>query len=145
MSFCSRGGGGLSISLHAGTHTHTRPAPRTRGRHPPPPGSRYRIFHLGSRFGRISRIERYLLFGVMYINKFNKSIFPGADPVGGPREPGPPPFTLGFEAPKLSIFGPYLIFPSFSLPRFARHIISLICCFFKVQIQKFSSLTSLGI
>ena len=29
---------------------------------------------------------------------------------GGPRGPGPPP-TLGFEAPKLSIFGPYLIFP----------------------------------
>ena len=33
----------------------------------------------------------------------------GADPGGGPRGPGPPP-TLGFEAPKLSIFGPYLIF-----------------------------------
>ena len=30
----------------------------------------------------------------------------GADP-GGPGGPGP----LGFEAPKLSIFGPYLIFP----------------------------------
>ena len=29
---------------------------------------------------------------------------------GGPRGPGPP-LTLGFEAPKLSIFGPYLIFP----------------------------------
>ena len=29
---------------------------------------------------------------------------------GGPGGPGPPP-TLGFEAPKLSIFGPYLIFP----------------------------------
>ena len=24
---------------------------------------------------------------------------------------GGPPLTLGFEAPKLSIFGPYLIFP----------------------------------
>ena len=24
---------------------------------------------------------------------------------------GAPPLTLGFEAPKLSIFGPYLIFP----------------------------------
>ena len=35
----------------------------------------------------------------------------GADPGGGPRGPGPPPVTLGFEAPKLSIFGPYLIFP----------------------------------
>ena len=33
----------------------------------------------------------------------------GADPGGGPRGPGPPP-TLGFEAPKLSIFGPYLNF-----------------------------------
>ena len=30
---------------------------------------------------------------------------------GGPGGPGPPPLTLGFEAPKLSIFGPYLIFP----------------------------------
>ena len=29
---------------------------------------------------------------------------------GGPGGPGPP-LTLGFEAPKLSIFGPYLIFP----------------------------------
>ena len=29
---------------------------------------------------------------------------------GGPRGLGPP-LTLGFEAPKLSIFGPYLIFP----------------------------------
>ena len=29
---------------------------------------------------------------------------------GGPGGPGPH-LTLGFEAPKLSIFGPYLIFP----------------------------------
>ena len=29
---------------------------------------------------------------------------------GDPGGPGPP-LTLGFEAPKLSIFGPYLIFP----------------------------------
>ena len=29
---------------------------------------------------------------------------------GGPRGPGPP-LTLGFEAPKLSILLPYLIFP----------------------------------
>ena len=29
---------------------------------------------------------------------------------GSPGGPGPP-LTLGFEAPKLSIFGPYLIFP----------------------------------
>ena len=33
----------------------------------------------------------------------------GADP-GGPQGPGPP-LTLGFEAPKLNIFGPYFIFP----------------------------------
>ena len=33
-----------------------------------------------------------------------------ADPGGGPGGPGPPP-TLGFEAPKLSILLPYLIFP----------------------------------
>ena len=37
-------------------------------------------------------------------------IVAGADPGGGPGGPGPP-LTLGFEAPKLSIFGPYLIFP----------------------------------
>ena len=60
-----------------------------------------------------------------------------ADP-GGPR-------TLGFEAPRLSIFGLYFIFPYFFLPHFAWHIISLIFYFFIVQIQKFSSLTSLGI
>ena len=29
---------------------------------------------------------------------------------GGPGGPCPP-LTLGFDAPKLSIFGPYLIFP----------------------------------
>ena len=61
----------------------------------------------------------------------------------GARGPGPP-LTLDFEAPKLSIFGPYLIFHNFFLPRFARHIISLICCFFIVQIEKFSSLASLA-
>ena len=33
-----------------------------------------------------------------------------ADPGGGPGGPGPP-LTLGFEAPKLSILLPYLIFP----------------------------------
>ena len=37
---------------------------------------------------------------------------PGADPGGGPGARAPPP-TLGFEAPKLSILGPYLIFPQF--------------------------------
>ena len=35
----------------------------------------------------------------------------GVDP-GGPWVPGPP-LTLVFEAPKLSIFGSYLIFPQF--------------------------------
>ena len=34
----------------------------------------------------------------------------GADPGGAPGARAPP-LTLGFEAPKLSIFGPYLIFP----------------------------------
>ena len=34
------------------------------------------------------------------------------------------PLTLGFKAPKLSIFGPYLIFPYFFLPHFACHMIS---------------------
>ena len=36
-------------------------------------------------------------------------VYAGADPGGGPGGLGPP-LTLGFEAPKLSIFGPYLIF-----------------------------------
>ena len=31
----------------------------------------------------------------------------------GARWPRPPSLTLSFEAPKLSIFGPYLIFPYF--------------------------------
>ena len=30
---------------------------------------------------------------------------------GGAPGARAPPLTLGFEAPKLSIFGPYLIFP----------------------------------
>ena len=34
---------------------------------------------------------------------------PGVD--GGGAGGQGPPLTLGFEAPKLSIFGPYLIFP----------------------------------
>ena len=36
----------------------------------------------------------------------------GADPAGA-WGPSPPPLTLGFEAPKLSIFGPYLLLPHF--------------------------------
>ena len=39
-----------------------------------------------------------------------KNISAGADPGGAPGARAPP-LTLGFEAPKLSIFGPYLIFP----------------------------------
>ena len=74
-------------------------------------------------------------------------VIAGADPGGGPGARAPP-LTLGFEAPKLSIFGPYLIFPQFFFaslhsayyffymlfihssnwkifqPRFARHVIS---------------------
>ena len=42
---------------------------------------------------------------------------------GSPWDLAPP--TLGFEAPKLSIFGSYLIF-LFFWPSFAQHIISLI-------------------
>ena len=72
---------------------------------------------------------------------------PGADPGGAPGARAPP-LTLGFEAPKLSIFGPYLIFSIFFFaslrsvyyffnmllfhssnrkifqPHFARHVIS---------------------
>ena len=35
----------------------------------------------------------------------------GADPGGGGPGARAPSLTLGFEAPKLSIFGAYLIFP----------------------------------
>ena len=92
----------------------------------------------------------------------------GADPGGGPGGPGPPPdprflgpkiehfwalfnFSLIFFASLRSAyyFFNILLFQSSNSkifqPRFARHIISLIYCFFKVQIQKFSSLASLGI
>ena len=40
----------------------------------------------------------------------SKAPMPRRGSGGGPRGPGPP-LTLGFEAPELSIFGPYLIFP----------------------------------
>ena len=43
----------------------------------------------------------------------------GADPGGGPRGSRAPPWPLGFEAPKLSICGPYLIFPFFCLASLA--------------------------
>ena len=49
------------------------------------------------------------MHAVLKLNIF--ILISGADPGGGgPGGPGPP-LTLGFEAPKLSIFGPYLIFP----------------------------------
>ena len=58
-----------------------------------------------------------LLHNITHLEHFNwhtlhySTVMSGADPVaGGPGGPGPP-LTLGFEAPKLSIFGPYLIFP----------------------------------
>ena len=55
-------------------------------------------------------------------DNFLLSIVTGADPGGaGARTP---PLILGFEAPKLSIFGPYLIYLQLFCPRFARHIIS---------------------
>ena len=47
---------------------------------------------------------------LVFLKTAHLVVYPGADPGGGPGGPGPP-LTLGFEAPKLSIFGPYLIFP----------------------------------
>ena len=46
----------------------------------------------------------------LHTNMYIVSMFAGADPGGAPGAQAPP-LTLGFEAPKLSIFGPYLIFP----------------------------------
>ena len=70
----------------------------------------------------------------LYLRMSNVSdLSSGADPGGGPD----PSLTLGFEAQKLSIFGPYLIFPYFFLPCFAQHIISLICCFSKFKFKNF--------
>ena len=72
------------------------------------------------------------------VNK--QAFFINPDPyqagIRGPGGPGPP-LTLGFEAPKLSFFGPYLIFHNFFLPRLARHIISFICCFSKFKFKNF--------
>ena len=48
------------------------------------------------------------LFNVKIVLK-DRILNPGADPGGAPGAQDP--LTLGFEAPKLSIFGPYLIFP----------------------------------
>ena len=45
--------------------------------------------------------------GIKYYKMLQQARIQGG---GGPRGPGPP-LTLGFEAPKLSIFGSYLIFP----------------------------------
>ena len=99
-----------------------------------------------------------LVFNTFHIISSSRNIFPHKissilfrhGSRGGPRGPVGlgPPLTPGFEAPKLSIFGPYLIFPLFFFaslrsayyffnmllfqssnskifqPRFARHMIS---------------------
>ena len=54
----------------------------------------------------VSAAGGYLLRGCLPGGRVSA---PGADP-GGPGGPGPS-LTLGFEAPKLSNFGPYLTFP----------------------------------
>ena len=61
--------------------------------------------------GQLNRPQDHILIlslviGYSFINHGTK-IITGADPGGG----GPALLTLGFEAPKLSIFGPHLIFP----------------------------------
>ena len=63
---------------------------------------------------------------------------------GGPGARSPP-LTLGLRPQNWAFMGPIYFFHNYFLPGFAWHIISLICCFFKVQTQKFSSLTSLSI
>ena len=58
----------------------------------------------------------------------------GADPGGAPGARAP--LTLGFEAPKLSILGPYLIFLIFFASlRSAYYFFNMLL--FKVQIQNF--------
>ena len=65
---------------------------------------------------------------------------------GGPRGPGPPPLTPSFEAPKLSILGPYLIlFLIFFASLRSAYFFFNILLFFTIRIQKFSSLALLGI
>ena len=54
--------------------------------------------------------EKLYFDGNTFEGQYSSISKTGADPGGGPGGPGPP-LTLGFEAPKLSIFGPYLIFP----------------------------------
>ena len=66
------------------------------------------------------------------------TISTGADP-GGRRDPR-------FWGPRIEHFWALFDFSIiFFVPHFTRHIISLICYFFIVQIQKCSSLASLGI
>ena len=49
-------------------------------------------------------------FSEMFSNRMQLAI-PQVRIQGGAPGARAPPLTLGFEAPKLSIFGPYLIFP----------------------------------
>ena len=60
---------------------------------------------------KLRKIELFVMDSDNFsVIKLRNCLQAGADPGGGPGGPGPP-LTLGFEAPKLSIFGPYLIFP----------------------------------
>ena len=97
----------------------------------------------GASFGRGTRIMHLPIDNIFGGSKSHLTALSGVDP-GGPGGPRLPTLTLGFEAPKLSILGLYLIFPFF-WPHFIWHIISLIFCFFIIQIQNFSSLALLGI
>ena len=63
---------------------------------------------------------------------------PGADPGGAPPDPR-------FWGPKIEHFWALFNFSLFFFASLRSAYFSLIYCFFKVQIQKFSSLASLGI
>ena len=67
-----------------------------------PTGGNYFMLLLNHLICHISRIWQFYI-------KYEKLTNPGVDP-GEPHGPGLP-LTLVFEGPKLSIFGPYLIFP----------------------------------
>ena len=80
-------------------------------------------------------------------------------PWAGLPRPGTPPPGTRYTTPRAgappryghccgqytSYWNAFLFFHNFFLPCFTQHIISLIFCFFIVQIQKFCSLASLGI
>ena len=78
----------------------------------PPPGSTcssHTSYDTGEARRNLPEVNGKISF--LYVR-----LWSGADPGGGARGPGGPgaqasPLTQGFEAPKLSIFGPYLIFP----------------------------------